>query len=297
MALESFFLMGAKPLVEDTPTWKLHQLIDWEAVFRKLKGLYRREESHGCGPEPAAAQVLLRLGGVNIGCNLLKSHTTESSFPEDVHEMGDTSSDLPIGQHAPRVVDVLAMDRAGGCANHNPRQQLFAVIAKCTLYIRAFNGCATQGFGTIALQVQAVEKVHQTRTDAQPLLMHWNIRHVGPQRADQCKQCRAVASPHPCPFHLCKALPSLRCVSCKQLSQMFALVIADLHKPKWLKIAMIWRPQCHASRLEQFLSRRCWLNQVLWSYRKTPPEEVERQLDRGRVLLIAVIDQRLRFRT
>ena len=24
MALESFFLMGAKPLVEDSPTWKLH---------------------------------------------------------------------------------------------------------------------------------------------------------------------------------------------------------------------------------------------------------------------------------
>ncbi len=26
MTLESFFLMGAKPLVEDSPTWKLHQL-------------------------------------------------------------------------------------------------------------------------------------------------------------------------------------------------------------------------------------------------------------------------------
>lgn len=49
MAFESFFLMGAKPLVEDSPTWKLHQLIDWEAVSRKLKGLYRREQTYGGG--------------------------------------------------------------------------------------------------------------------------------------------------------------------------------------------------------------------------------------------------------
>ena len=49
MALESFFLMGVKPLFEDFPTWKLHQLIDWEVVSHKLKGLYRREETHGGG--------------------------------------------------------------------------------------------------------------------------------------------------------------------------------------------------------------------------------------------------------
>lgn len=54
MALESFFPMCAKPLVEDSPTWKLHQPIDWEAISRKLKGLYRREQTHGCGPEPNA---------------------------------------------------------------------------------------------------------------------------------------------------------------------------------------------------------------------------------------------------
>jgi hypothetical protein len=52
MALESFFLMGANPQVEDSPTWELHQLIGWEAVSRKLKGLYHREKSHGGGPEP-----------------------------------------------------------------------------------------------------------------------------------------------------------------------------------------------------------------------------------------------------
>ena len=61
MALESFFLMGAKPLVEDSPTWKLHQLIDWEAVSHKLKGLYRREETHDGGPEPYAAPSMFKL--------------------------------------------------------------------------------------------------------------------------------------------------------------------------------------------------------------------------------------------
>lgn len=65
MAQESFFLIGAKPLVEDSPTWKLHQLIDLEAVSRKLKGLYRREESHGGGPEryaPLSMFTLMLLG-------------------------------------------------------------------------------------------------------------------------------------------------------------------------------------------------------------------------------------------
>ena len=36
----------------DSPTWKLHQLIDWEALRRKLKGLYRREESQAADPSP-----------------------------------------------------------------------------------------------------------------------------------------------------------------------------------------------------------------------------------------------------
>ncbi|WP_043703193.1 hypothetical protein [Tepidimonas taiwanensis] len=40
---ESFFLLGARPLIEDTPTYKLHQLIDWAVIGAQLKGLYRRE--------------------------------------------------------------------------------------------------------------------------------------------------------------------------------------------------------------------------------------------------------------
>jgi len=61
MALESFFLMGAKPLVEDSPTWKLHELIDWEAVSHKLKGLYRRDKTHGGSPEPHAPLSVFKL--------------------------------------------------------------------------------------------------------------------------------------------------------------------------------------------------------------------------------------------
>lgn len=61
MSLESFFLMGAKPLIEDFPTWKLHQLIDCEAVSHKLKGLYRREETHVGGPEPYAPLSMFKL--------------------------------------------------------------------------------------------------------------------------------------------------------------------------------------------------------------------------------------------
>jgi IS5 family transposase len=38
-----------------------HQLIDWEALSRKLKGLYRREESHGGGPEPYAPLSMFKL--------------------------------------------------------------------------------------------------------------------------------------------------------------------------------------------------------------------------------------------
>lgn len=42
MALESFFLMGAKPLVEDSPTWKLHQLIDRAALGMNLLKAHRK---------------------------------------------------------------------------------------------------------------------------------------------------------------------------------------------------------------------------------------------------------------
>jgi IS5 family transposase len=50
--MPSFFLMGAIPQVQDTPTMKLHALLDWNEIGHKLKGLYRREFTHGGGPEP-----------------------------------------------------------------------------------------------------------------------------------------------------------------------------------------------------------------------------------------------------
>ncbi len=53
--------MGAKPLFEDSPIWKLHQLIDREAVSRKLKNLYRREESQGGDPEPYAPLSMFKV--------------------------------------------------------------------------------------------------------------------------------------------------------------------------------------------------------------------------------------------
>ena len=50
--MDSFFLMGVKPLVQDSPTMKLHELLDWDDIARKLKGLYKREISNAGGPEP-----------------------------------------------------------------------------------------------------------------------------------------------------------------------------------------------------------------------------------------------------
>ena len=50
--MDSFFLMGAKPLVQGSPTMKLHELLDWAEIAHKLKGLYKREATHGGGPEP-----------------------------------------------------------------------------------------------------------------------------------------------------------------------------------------------------------------------------------------------------
>lgn len=49
--MDSFFLMGARPLVESSPSMKLHQLLDWRAIAGELKGLYQREVAGG-GPEP-----------------------------------------------------------------------------------------------------------------------------------------------------------------------------------------------------------------------------------------------------
>ena len=38
-AMDSFFLMGARPLVEGSPSMKLHELLDWRAIAAQLKGL------------------------------------------------------------------------------------------------------------------------------------------------------------------------------------------------------------------------------------------------------------------
>ncbi|MFG6448320.1 transposase [Roseateles sp. BYS180W] len=59
--MDSFFLMGAKPLVQNSPTMKLHELLDWEEIAHKLKGLYKREATHGGGPEPYAALAMFKL--------------------------------------------------------------------------------------------------------------------------------------------------------------------------------------------------------------------------------------------
>lgn len=50
--MDSFFLMGAKPLVQDSPSMKLHELLDWHSIAGHLKGLYQREKSGAGGPEP-----------------------------------------------------------------------------------------------------------------------------------------------------------------------------------------------------------------------------------------------------
>ncbi|WP_323030734.1 IS5 family transposase [Brachymonas denitrificans] len=52
IAMDSFFLMGAKPLVQDSPSMKLHELLDWHSIAGHLKGLYQREKSGAGGPEP-----------------------------------------------------------------------------------------------------------------------------------------------------------------------------------------------------------------------------------------------------
>ena len=50
--MESFFLMGARPLVQDSPSMKLHELLDWHSIAGHLKGLYKREKSGAGGPDP-----------------------------------------------------------------------------------------------------------------------------------------------------------------------------------------------------------------------------------------------------
>ena len=50
--MDSFFLMGARPLVEFSPSMKLHELLDWSAIAGQLTGLYQREISGAGGPQP-----------------------------------------------------------------------------------------------------------------------------------------------------------------------------------------------------------------------------------------------------
>jgi len=59
--MNSFFLMGAKPLVQGSPTMKLHELLDWADIAHKRKGLCKRETSKGGGPEPYAPLSMFKL--------------------------------------------------------------------------------------------------------------------------------------------------------------------------------------------------------------------------------------------
>lgn len=59
--MNSFFLMRAKPLVQDLPTMKLRELPGWTDIAHKLKGLYKLETSKGGGPEPYAPMSMVKL--------------------------------------------------------------------------------------------------------------------------------------------------------------------------------------------------------------------------------------------
>jgi IS5 family transposase len=59
--MSSFFMIEAAPLVRDSQTMKLHQLLDWAEIDRQLVGLYRREASNAGGPEPYAPLGMFKL--------------------------------------------------------------------------------------------------------------------------------------------------------------------------------------------------------------------------------------------
>ena len=59
--MDSFFLMGARALVSESPSMKLHQLLDWAAIAGQLKGLYQREASGAGGPEPYSPLGMFKL--------------------------------------------------------------------------------------------------------------------------------------------------------------------------------------------------------------------------------------------
>ena len=45
--MTSFFLAGVLAQVKESPTMKLHNVIDWAPIDARLVGLYKREASHG----------------------------------------------------------------------------------------------------------------------------------------------------------------------------------------------------------------------------------------------------------
>ena len=59
--MDSFFLMGARPLVEFSPSMKLHELLDWSAIAGQLTGLYQREISGAGGPQPYSPLGIFKL--------------------------------------------------------------------------------------------------------------------------------------------------------------------------------------------------------------------------------------------
>lgn len=63
--MDTFFMTDARRLAKDTQSMKLHDLIDWDEIAHKLKGLYKREATHGGGPvpyEPLSMFKLMLLG-------------------------------------------------------------------------------------------------------------------------------------------------------------------------------------------------------------------------------------------
>ena len=59
--MTSFFLAGALEQVRTSPTMKLHDLIDWQAINARLVGLYRRDKSGAGGPQPYAPLSMFKL--------------------------------------------------------------------------------------------------------------------------------------------------------------------------------------------------------------------------------------------
>jgi IS5 family transposase len=59
--MDSFFLMDARALVQSSPSMKLHELLNWQAIAAQLKGLYQREISGAGGPEPYCPLGMFKL--------------------------------------------------------------------------------------------------------------------------------------------------------------------------------------------------------------------------------------------